>query len=321
MTSTPKFWRSKNLISALLSPLSLLYLLISTANFHLRAPRKFKTKIICIGNAIAGGAGKTPTAIMLGKFLIKHHYKVAYVCKNYLATIKGPVQVSIHHTTPDIVDEGLLLAKIADTFVANNMLDALLLADKGDYDFIITDDGLQNNTFQKDLSILVIDGEIGFGNNLLIPAGPLREPVDRIVKKVDLVFIIGTDKRNRKHTITHPHIIQLTPKFKLIKTKTQAQHYIAFSGIAYPEKFFSALKENKLKVVETISYPDHTQYSKERLETLMRKAQNINSTLITTEKDFVKIPIKYHAKIALLKMELIAKNNKIILNLINKIGS
>lgn len=315
MIKTPKFWRSINLTAILLYPLCLVYLLISTIIFYIQKPKKFNTKIICIGNVTAGGSGKTPVAIMLGKLLKKNDYKIAYVCKNYLATIKTPTKISKSHKSPDVVEESLLLSKVADTFVAENIIDALSAADQQSYDYIITDDGLQNNKFYKDISILTINGQIGLGNNMLLPSGPLRESLKSAIHRSDIIFMIGEDKKEILKKIPNHNYIKLIQKFNL-KYYNATQRYIAFSGIGYPEKFFKSLEDQKIHVIETIEYPDHYIYSVEDIESLIKKANNAGVALITTEKDMIKIPDKYKNKISCLFIELFAeKEEKLLQNI------
>lgn len=318
MIKTPKFWRSVNIISILLYPLSLIYSLISTVIFYIQKPKKFNTKIICIGNATAGGSGKTPVAIMIGKLLKKNGYKIAFVCKNYLSIIKAPTKISKNHKAPDVVDESILLSKIADTFVAENIIEALSVADKHGYDYIITDDGLQNNKFYKDISVLTIDGQIGLGNNMILPAGPMRETLKSAARRSDIIFMIGEDKKEILKKISDRHSIKLIRKFNL-KNPNAKQQYIAFSGIGYPEKFFKSLEDQKIHIIETIEYPDHHIYSVEDIESLIKKAHNAGATLITTEKDKIKIPEKYQAKISCLFIELFAEKEEKLLENIEKL--
>jgi len=319
MIKTPKFWRSINIIAILLYPFSLIYLLISTIIFYIQKPKKFNTKIICIGNATAGGSGKTPVAIMIGKLLKKNSYKIAYVCKNYLSTIKAPTKISKSHTTPDVVDESILLSKIADTFVAENIIDALSEGDKCGYDYIITDDGLQNNKFYKDISILTIDGQVGLGNNMILPSGPLRESLHNALKKTDILLLIGEDKKHLLKKIHHPNIMHVAQKFELKDNKRDSKKYLAFSGIGYPEKFFKSLEDQKIHTVETVEYPDHHIYDVEDIESLIKKAHNAGAALITTEKDMIKIPDKYKAKISCLFIELFTDKEEELLHKIENL--
>jgi len=300
---TPKFWRSINPISLLLAPLSLIYWLVAKINFSRSVPQKFSTRIICVGNNIAGGAGKTPVSIMIGQILIEKGYNIAYACKNYQCAIPFPTKVTSAYKVGEVVEEAMLLSKIADTFVAQELLDALAMADKCNYDYIITDDGLQNNKFFKDKSIVVIDDNIGFGNNLLLPAGPLRETFCSVQKKVDFIVIVGDGEvKNLKNPIKP--IVRLKRKFK----EPLGKKYLAFTGIAYPEKFYTSLEKLGINVMDRISYPDHFCYDTKTVEYLLAKADKMGVKLITTYKDLIKIDKKYANSIDVLEIELIPDN-------------
>jgi tetraacyldisaccharide 4'-kinase len=309
---TPWFWRSINLVSLLLFPFSLVYWVVAQFNFSRYVPRKFATKILCVGNILAGGAGKTPVAIMLGQLLISKGFNVAYACKNYLGTISLPIKVNDSYKIGEIVDEAMLLAKTSDTFVAPNLIDAIAMADRGEYDYIITDDGLQNNQFYKDISILIVDGKVKFGNNFLLPAGPLRETFINAQDRVDFVAVVGDENSELIKDASKPMIF-LQPEFgKTIKNK-----YVAFTGIAYPEKFYSSLEELKIDIVDKISYPDHFCYSVKDIEDLIKKSEKLGARLITTSKDLVKIAAIYHSNIDVLEMKLIPKNQLELEKLLN----
>ena len=317
MIRTPKFWQSINIVSILLYPLAMVYRMTSLLLYKLKTPKKFSTKIICIGNAVAGGSGKTPSTIMLAKALKKKGYKVALVCKNYNANIKNPTQITRKHIPPDVVDESILLSKIADTFVAQNLIDVINFVDRKNYDFIITDDGLQNNRFYKDISILVINGNIGVGNNLCIPAGPLREPLESALTRSNYVFLIGEDKQNLKKLITKEKII--TVDRKILKSPEKKSNYIAFTGIAYPQNFFDTLKENLYKVIHKIPFPDHHIYSQKDITSLLNIASKEHAKLITTEKDYTKIDKSHHCKIEFLPIEFTAQNMNIFIDTLKEI--
>ena len=343
---TPRFWRSINLLSLLLYPVSLIYLLVSKIRFALQSQAKFNKKVICIGNITAGGSGKTPVAIALGKLLIKEGYNIAYACKNYSGNLHQAVEINKQHTTQEVLDEALLLAKIAPTFVAKTRAEAIALASKTEVDFIIADDGLQNNSFFKDLSILVMDLKIGFGNNLILPAGPLRETLKSGLKKVDLVFTVGKISQNIKTHLKNKKTFTIKTDFTLhnnlqIKqyetrgAKCVSTHeltsndvvfkngscyrYVAFAGLAYPEKFFIALKKIGVNVIEKIDYADHHHYTEKEILYLLAKADKENARLITTEKDLVRIPNKYHKKIDCLKMTMTFQDESQIIKIIKSL--
>ncbi len=305
---TPKFWRSFNIISLILLPLSLIYLCVSQLRFKIYSPKKFKPKVICIGNINVGGSGKTPVAIMIGKYLQAKGYKVAYACKNHTGSIVRSIEVNLSkHNSKQVLDEALLLAKIAPTFVAKSRRDAIAkAASSKDIDFVISDDGLQNNSFYKDWSLLVIDGQIGFGNNLILPAGPLREPLGlALARKIDYIFVVNNIPGNTAKKLKKNSIINLATEFKL-SSKNAAKKYIAFAGLAYPEKFFAALEKNmKLNVVKTIDYPDHYDYKIQDFDFLISEAKRLDAKLITTEKDLVRIPSKYAKDIDFLIMTMV----------------
>lgn len=312
MIKTPKFWKSINIISLLLYPISLVYRLCSNILFFIKTPKRFSTKIICVGNAIAGGSGKTPSVIMLVKHLKKKGYKVSIACKNYKASIPGPVKVTTEHTCPDVVEEALLLSQVADTFTAHKLYDAISLADMGRYDFIITDDGLQNNSFKKDISILVINGEIGTGNNFCLPAGPLRETLDSALSKSDYVFFVGKDKHNISNKISKTKLIPVD-KNTLSHPKKNTR-YIAFTGIAHPELFFKTLKDNHYNLLKTISFPDHHVFSGKDIQDLLNLAGDRGAKLITTAKDHIKIKKESRCKIDVLPIEFNASEIDCILS-------
>ncbi len=317
MIRTPKFWQTLNIFSLLLYPLSLLYRIIFALLYTLKSPKKFSTNIICIGNAIAGGSGKTPSTIMLAKELKKQGYKVGLVCKNYKANIKDPIKVTKKHSPPEIVDEAVLLSKISDTFTAKNITDAITLADKQGFDFIITDDGLQNNRFHKDVSILVINGNIGVGNNLCIPAGPLREPIKSAISHSHYVFFIGKDKHHLSRLIDKEKLMHIEQKN--LSSPKKNTNYIAFTGIAYPSLFFETLEKNDYKVLQKFPFPDHYVYSKHDLGALLKVASKNQAKLITTEKDFTKIDQSLHCKIDILPIEFTAQNVSPLIDTLKKI--
>jgi tetraacyldisaccharide 4'-kinase len=181
---------------------------------------------------------------------------------------------------------------------------------------IVLDDGMQNNTLHRDFTIMVVDGKIGFGNGFMLPAGPLREPVSCGLKKADLVVVVGS--ANEK-------LLKKFPQEKIVRTKIvpkNLSHFlskklIAFCGLAYPEKFFSYLRENGLQVIETHSFPDHYHYSENELIGLLKIAEEKNAELITTKKDWVKFP-KFHDRICHLDIDLEFENKELIKEILRK---
>lgn len=309
---TPEFWRKKNsIISCILWPISNIYHLASQLRYCMQTPKKVKPTVICIGNATVGGSGKTPTAIALGKLLKQHKYKIAFACKNYNAILKHPAKVT-KQNAKKVMEEAVLLSEIAPTYVAANRFDAIKLAEKASPNIIIVDDGLQNNSFHKDISILVIDQALELTNQFLFPAGPFRESIKNSIKKSDVILNINPKK---KIPISKTQINTKTT-FKL--PKNTSKQYIAFTGIAFPEKFFNALSKLGIKMYKKISFPDHHDYKDLELENLIKQSATEKAVLITTTKDFVKIPSKYKKKIDTLTMELEILDKDLLLQMIQK---
>lgn len=310
--STPKFWHKKNsFISWALWPISLIYKALSQFLYAIQIPKKISIPVICIGNATVGGSGKTPFAIALATLLQKHNYNVFFACKNYRAKIKIPTKVHTYHTAGDIVDEAMLLSKIAPTYVAKNRLAAITLAAQDKPDVIIIDDGLQNNSFYKDISILVIDDKLELNNTFIFPAGPFRENLEDSKNKSDIICYINPKKR---------HLTSKEFQVKAHFTLPQNKHkkYIAFTGIAFPTKFFHALESLKIKISKTFIFPDHYQYRDEEIINLIKLSKNTKIPLITTSKDMIKIDKKYKKDIDVLEISLKIKNENNLLKIIQK---
>lgn len=310
---TPKFWRSNNLLSIILTPFSWLYLLGHITNQALKRRKNYSKKLICVGNLIAGGSGKTPAAIAIAKLLQEQNIKVAFASKNYNGTFLEAKQVEKKDVASEVSDEPILLSKIAPSFVAKKREQAIELACQSDAQVIIVDDGFQSENIDFDLKILVVDSSICFGNKKLLPAGPLRDRLAKIGKS-DLIIQIDGDKNSLNELKTYKHRIIIAKRVFTNNLDKRAK-YLAFSGIAYPEKFFTSMQENGYKLVSTMGYPDHYFYSKEDMKKLHELAANLQARLVTTEKDAVRI--KEH--IDVLKMELELQDSDLVQKVILKI--
>ena len=269
---------------------------------------------------IAGGAGKTPIAIAIGKILQELKIDFVYLSSGYGGKITDCTLVNqTQHNAKDVGDEPLLLTEIAPTFIAKNKQIAI---DKiANFEFspsrrklakklIIMDDGLQNPSIAKDFTILIIDGNYGFGNNFFIPAGPLREPIITGIKKADLIVMIGEDKQQiAKKFCTGKKIIKAQIK-PLDLQKFVKKPVIAFCGIGRPEKFFDSLQTSKINVITKFSYADHHQYQKKEIEKMIDLAKQKNALLVTTKKDWVRLDKAYQEKIEFLDIKIELQNGK-----------
>lgn len=291
---TPDFWKTKNILSYFLLPLSLLYNLSYKCRYLLnKIPYKSKIPVICIGNIVAGGAGKTPVAIAISKLLKKKHKTFCFLTKGYNGISSGVVKVNNDiHLAKEVGDEPLLLALHGDVYVSRDRVLGLTYINNLEkkYDFIIVDDGLQNPTFHKDLPILVINGRYGFGNNMLFPAGPLRESFEQVKDRVKRIVIIDKDKcgikklcekYNKKYIFGENRINLLEDYYKY--------KFVAFAGLGNPQKFFDTLDECNIITAKKLPFPDHYLYTNYDLANLNKMTENGKFRLITTHKDWVRL--------------------------------
>lgn len=301
MMKTPAYWYrglsdQAPLKEIMLRPLSAVYQWFSKLHRSSFKPYKAGIPVICVGNLVSGGSGKTPTAIALLQ-LIKSHdaeKKVYFLTRGYGGIRKGPLLVDpSDHIYREVGDEALLLTNHAPVIVAADRAKGAKFAKEQGADIIIMDDGLQNPGLEKDLKIVVINGEMGFGNQRTIPAGPLREPLDKGLDEADMFVLIGEDMRDT---------LSILPKDKpVLKGNVQLSNslplkmdtaYLAFAGMGYPEKFFNFLRDElKLNIIKTKSFPDHHTYRRDELIDLHNDAQKLEARLITTAKDMARLPL------------------------------
>ena len=299
-------------------PIAYIYNFISSKLQYIDPDKIYKTKakIITVGNITMGGAGKTPTSLSLVKILKNlSKHKVAILTRGYKGKLLGPIMVTEEHAIADVGDEALLIFKQAATCISKDRLQGIKFLENLGYDIIITDDGLQDQRFTKALTIMVVDSNFGFGNNMIFPAGPLRESIESGVKKVDLLVLIGDDKLGYKWPKTLPVL-----KASLVsKILLQSQKFIAFAGIGNPNKFFLSVTESEGKIVEKIAFSDHHPYTKKDMEYLMSLKTKHQASLITTEKDYTRISDEYKSQIQVLPVNLIWQNEEVLLKKLSKL--
>ncbi|MAH83192.1 MAG: tetraacyldisaccharide 4'-kinase [Rhodospirillaceae bacterium TMED8] len=313
----PEFWKSgsSSMLPSVLAPLSLLYQLGANLYRSNTIPGlKTSAPVICIGNITAGGTGKTPVAIDLGKRIKKIGAKPHFLTRGYGGKTIGPLRVEKCHKAAEMGDEPLLLSRLADTWCSRNRAEAAKMAVKRGAEVLIMDDGLQHTSLHKDFSFLVVDGGFGLGNGRLLPAGPLRETLQAALPRINAVICLGEDVTNILREIP-AHIPTLTA---VIEAGTAADglvpqvephkvtkvSYLAFTGIGRPEKFYETLIKAGANLADTVSFPDHHPYTTNEILNLKQKAKQLNARLITTEKDIVRLDSKERDDIVSLAMRL-----------------
>lgn len=288
----PEFWRHNGLLPWLLSPASAIWRRRTASRLRRTAPRKAGIPVICVGNAVAGGAGKTPVAISVADSLQRQGAEPHFLSRGYGGTAVAPTLVDpALHTAGEVGDEPLLLARHAPAWVARDRVAGAQAAVSAGADVLVLDDGFQNPVLHKDLSILVVDGGYGFGNRRVMPAGPLREDLDHAIARADAIAIIGTDRHDIEQSMPGQKPV-LAARFvpRIEDDDLSGQAVLAFAGIGRPEKFFETLAGMGCEVVATRAFADHHPYTSDEVMRLVEDAAAAGALAVTTEKDAVRLP-------------------------------
>ncbi len=293
----PSYWNRRGAVAVLLTPLGKLYGASVAFKAAHASPYRAPMPVICVGNLTAGGSGKTPVAIAIGEMLKAQGHKPVFLTRGYGGKTAAPVLVKPHHGARIVGDEALLLARTAPTIVARDRAVGAARAAEAKADVLVMDDGHQNFALAKDLSLVVVDGGGGFQNGMVLPAGPLREPVAQGLKRADAVIVIGDgepDLRGYAGPVLRTRLQPLPNNFA-------GRRVFAFAGIGRPRKFFDTLKAVGAFVAGTQDFADHHNYDAQDLQGLRDQAKG--DLLVTTEKDLVRIPAEQRRGIAALAVE------------------
>lgn len=289
----PDFWTTQGatLPASLLAPVSYAYHGLTWLRRRLVRRSGLPLPSICIGNAVAGGAGKTPATLALAEYLQGLGLAPHLAARGYGGEARGPLRVDpALHAARLVGDEALLLARRAPTWIGRDRRLVAAAAKADGAPLLLFDDGLQDPRIRVDVALLVVDAEEGFGNGRLLPAGPLREPVAAALARADAVLFVGeADGALRRQVGSLPVIdarIEPAPGAEALA----GRRVVAFAGIARPEKLFRSLAGLGCELVGAYPFPDHHRYAPDEVMALVEAAHRHGASLVTTEKDHVRLP-------------------------------
>lgn len=303
----PEFWQKENtFLERLLSPLGRIYTWVVRRQVKKAKPYEAHIPVVCVGNLVMGGVGKTPLAVSIAEYFKMNGMKPVFLTRGYGGGLSNILVDPDKHKAEQTGDEALLLARVAPTIVDANRARGAKKAEMLGADVIVMDDGFQNHQLCKTLSLAVFDGRFGFGNGKVFPAGPLREPLEDGLNRANAFVVVGKDLSGVKkwvddRYVTLPfigmHIEQDVSKIAQLSGK----RIFAFAGIGYPEKFFDMLKEYGCDVVETRSFPDHHPYTDQEMTDMIAQASKLEAVLVTTAKDGVRIAPRFQQQIQIVE--------------------
>ena len=291
----PAFWHApSSWKSHLLRPLGALYGAIAAQRLR-RKGFEAGVPVLCIGNYHVGGAGKTPTVLALAKILRELGETPAVLSRGYGGKRRGPLMVDpSRHSAVDVGDEPLMLAAHLPVAVSRDRIDGVALARSQRASVILMDDGFQNPSITKDVSLIVIDSERGLGNGLVFPAGPLRAPLKPQLERTDALVVVGAGAAGAAVAARIAGQGDLVLSARLqpdadTVAKLKDKRVLAFAGIGDPSRFFRTLRAAGVAVIRERAFADHHRFSQSEIESLIAEAGREGLILVTTEKDLARL--------------------------------
>jgi tetraacyldisaccharide 4'-kinase len=290
----PRFWWDKpGVASALLAPLGALYGAVAARRIA-RPGARAGIPVICVGNPTVGGAGKTPAAIAVARMLVAAGERPMFLSRGYGGSRAGPLMVETSHSAAEVGDEPVLLARVAPAVIARDRLAGARFARDLGASVVVMDDGFQNPSLAKDVSILVIDAARGLGNTRVLPAGPLRAPLDVQLDRASAILIVGEGAAAAPVVVAARALDlplfhgRLEPDATTVAALS-GRRVLAFAGIGDPEKFFATLARAGIAAPVRRSFADHHRYRASEAAALVAEAERGDLALLTTEKDLARL--------------------------------
>ena len=322
MRGPPAFWRyeARSCWPTLLAPISAVVAAV-TARRIARPGWRAPVPVICCGNVTVGGAGKTTLALDLAARLRARGVAAHVLLRGYGGAARGVRRVESNDPASLVGDEALLLAEVAPTWVGADRAASAREAVAAGAKTLVLDDGLQNATLAKTLSLLVVDGGSGFGNGHVLPAGPLREPIAAGAARCQAVVLIGADEAGVA--------AQLPAGLPVLRARLEqgpevaafvGERVLAFAGIAQPDKFFDGLARAGVSVVARAPFPDHYAYTMRQVRAVLETAARMRATAVTTPKDAIRLPPALRARVRVVGVRLVWDDEAAIEHLLRVVG-
>jgi tetraacyldisaccharide 4'-kinase len=309
MRPAPAFWeKPPGFLADLLQPIGAFWDAAGRLRRALSSTYRAPVPVVCVGNLVAGGAGKTPVVLALAEWFRERGVAVHVVTRGHGGRLRGPVQVDrARHDAFAVGDEALLHAARAPCWIARDRAAGVCAAVAAGADAILLDDGFQNPRIAKTLALIVVDAAYGFGNGRVFPAGPLRENLHDGLARADAVVLVAAsrDAGGTEGMRTAGGLPVLPAVLEPVRGERLAgARLVAFAGIGRPEKFFATLRALGADLVDARPFPDHHLFRAWELEGLRRQAERLGARLITTTKDIVRVPSARCAGIEILEVEI-----------------
>ena len=325
----PLFWNKlpgqAGIWPVLMAPLSWLWKSVSTRRWAKGMHTRIAVPVVCVGNINLGGTGKTPTVIEVVRQLSDIGKNAHIVSRGYGGALQGPVRVDPgKHSANDVGDEPLLLAAFAPCWIAKDRAAGAQAAVAAGAEVIVLDDGMQNPALDKDLTIMVVDAQTGFGNGRVFPAGPLRQEIREGVARSDIVLTIGTTVAQEQFQSRWGGLLEsksVSGALVVLQTGMdwRGLRALAFAGIGRPQKFFDTLCAQGAEIVGHHSFSDHQKLSNVLLTRLEKEANALGAQLVTTEKDAARLPASFQQKVLTLPVRLELENPEKLFEALRKL--
>ncbi len=310
---TPKFWYERNSVwGRVLRPVSKIYELLFNTKYGSIVPSKINVPVVSVNSVMLSGAGKTPTVKFIFDVLKKNAFNPHILTRGYGGYIKNVIRVDPNlHSYLQVGDEALVSAQFAPTWIGRHHFKSAQAAVFGGAEALVVDNGFYCKTLVKDFNILVIDENQRFGNEQLLPAGPLVETVSNGIKTSDAILIIGEKSDELETKI---RLVKDVPIFYAKLTVStpvviKNNKVLGFCGLGYPKKFKQTLEHCKYDIVDFVTFSDHHPYTITEIQRLIEKASSVNATLITTLKDYVKIPDVFRSEMKVVPISVVPEND------------